>query len=63
MRLFRLGNLHGPAIIDNLRLRFNNKGGRAKAIYTYCGNICIAGEARSTYVSHAVAIVLAPVSC
>ena len=34
-----LGNLHAPAILDNLRLRFL---ARPKAIYTYCGHICIA---------------------
>ena len=37
--LVSLGNLHAPAILDNLRLRFL---ARPKAIYTYCGHICIA---------------------
>ena len=37
--LVSLGNLHAPAILDNLRLRFL---ARPKAIYTYCGHICVA---------------------
>lgn len=43
--LVSLGNLHAPAILDNLRLRFMRPApdtGRHKSIYTYCGNICIA---------------------
>jgi myosin heavy subunit len=43
--LVSLGNLHAPAILDNLRLRFVRPApdtGRHKSIYTYCGNICIA---------------------
>ena len=43
--LVSLGNLHAPAILDNLRLRFMRPEadtGRHKSIYTYCGHICIA---------------------
>ena len=39
--LVSMGNLHGPAMIDNLRLRFSDRSG-PKSIYTYCGHICIA---------------------
>jgi myosin heavy subunit len=43
--LVSLGNLHAPAILDNLRLRFlqpESEAPRQRSIYTYCGNICIA---------------------
>lgn len=43
--LVSLGNLHAPAILDNLRLRFlrpEPAAQRRRSIYTYCGNICIA---------------------
>lgn len=43
--LVSLGNLHAPAILDNLRLRFlqpESAVARQRSIYTYCGNICIA---------------------
>lgn len=43
--LVSLGNLHAPAILDNLRLRFARPdpgSPRQRSIYTYCGNICIA---------------------
>lgn len=43
--LVSLGNLHTPAILDNLRLRFSQPESAAsphRSIYTYCGNICIA---------------------
>ena len=43
--LVSLGNLHAPAILDNLRLRFARPdpgAQRQRSIYTYCGNICIA---------------------
>eukprot|EP01052_Picozoa_sp_SAG31_P010953 SAG31_NODE_610_length_13564_cov_3.189528_3_plen_1100_part_00 len=39
--LVNLGNLHGPAILENLSLRFSLPE-QDKAIYTYCGQICIA---------------------
>ena len=39
--LVHLGNLHGPAILENLALRFGMQE-EAQAIYTYCGQICIA---------------------
>ena len=37
--LVSLGNLHGPAIIDNLRLRFSSGSSGPKSIYTYCGHV------------------------
>jgi hypothetical protein len=43
--LVSLGNLHPPAILENLRLRFTRPAPdtlRHKSIYTYCGHICIA---------------------